>query len=66
MGRKRFGGRTDGDAKAPQRAGFRDVRVGNDNDLRGRTLGADGAFDGMKKGATSSTTHPPRREVARE
>ena len=26
--------------------------VGNDNDLRAVTLGADGAFAGMKKGAT--------------
>ena len=33
--------------------------VGNDNDLRAVTIGADGAFAGMKKGATSSTT--PRR-----
>jgi 3-hydroxyisobutyrate dehydrogenase-like beta-hydroxyacid dehydrogenase len=32
--------------------------VGNDNDLRSVTLGADGAFAGMKKGATSSTTPP--------
>src|ERR1700749_5144477 len=40
--------------------------VGNDNDLRAITIGADGAFAGMKKGATfvDHTTASP--EVARE
>src|ERR1700735_4982928 len=40
--------------------------VGNDNDLRAITLGADGAFAGMKKGATFVDHTTASAEVARE
>ena len=40
--------------------------VGNDNDLRAVTLGADGAFAGMKKGATFVDHTTASAEVARE
>ena len=33
--------------------------VGNDNDVREVALGNNGAFDGMKKGATLSSITPP-------
>src|SRR5882672_2538425 len=39
---------------------------GNDNDLRAITLGADGAFAGMKKGATFVDHTTASAEVARE
>ena len=49
----KFGGRT---APTPKAAAegqdFVMCCVGNDNDLRSVTLGADGGFAGMKKGAT--------------
>ena len=40
--------------------------VGNDNDLRAVALGADGAFAGMKKGATFVDHTTASAEVARE
>src|ERR1700677_3161174 len=40
--------------------------VGNDNDLRAITIGADGAFAGMKKGATFVDHTTASAEVARE
>ena len=40
--------------------------VGNDNDLRAVTIGADGAFAGMKKGATFVDHTTASAEVARE
>jgi 3-hydroxyisobutyrate dehydrogenase len=40
--------------------------VGNDNDLRAITLGSDGAFAGMKKGATFVDHTTASAEVARE
>ena len=40
--------------------------VGNDNDLRAVTLGADGAFAGMKKGAVFVDHTTASAEVARE
>ena len=40
--------------------------VGNDHDLRAVTLGADGAFAGMKKGATFVDHTTASAEVARE
>src|SRR6266446_9218078 len=40
--------------------------VGNDNDLRAVTLVADGAFAGMKKGATFVDHTTASAEVARE
>src|SRR5258706_736940 len=40
--------------------------VGNDNDLRAVTIGADGAFAGMEKGATFVDHTTASAEVARE
>src|SRR6201986_4304503 len=40
--------------------------VGNDNDLRAVTIGADGAFAGMKKGATFVDHTTASADVARE
>src|SRR6266567_6633759 len=40
--------------------------VGNDNDLREVTLGANGAFDGVKKGAVFVDHTTASAEVARE
>src|SRR5476649_2243291 len=40
--------------------------VGNDNDLRAVTIGADGAFAGVKKGATFVDHTTASAEVARE
>ncbi len=40
--------------------------VGNDNDLRAVTLGGDGAFAGMKKGATFVDHTTASAEIARE
>ncbi len=40
--------------------------VGNDNDLRAVTIGPDGAFAGMKKGATFVDHTTASAEVARE
>src|SRR3981189_3675431 len=49
----KFGGRTAATPKAAAEGqDFVMCCVGNDNDLRSVTVGADGAFAGMKKGAT--------------
>ena len=63
----KFGGKT---APTPKAAAdgqdFVMCCVGNDNDLRSVTLGADGAFAGMKKGATFVDHTTASAEVARE
>ncbi|MFL6933730.1 MAG: NAD(P)-dependent oxidoreductase [Xanthobacteraceae bacterium] len=64
---KEFGGRaaaTPKDAAAGQ--DFVMMCVGNDNDVREVTLGADGAFFGMKKGAVFVDHTTASAEVARE
>ncbi|MFL5092380.1 MAG: NAD(P)-dependent oxidoreductase [Xanthobacteraceae bacterium] len=64
---KGFGGRaaaTPKDAAAGQ--DFVMMCVGNDNDVREVTLGADGAFSGMKKGAVFVDHTTASAEVARE
>lgn len=62
-----FGGRS---AKTPREAAegqdFVMCCVGNDNDLREVTLGADGAFKGMKKGAIFVDHTTASAEIARE
>ena len=64
---EKFGGKT---APTPKAAAegqdFVMCCVGNDNDLRAVTLGADGAFAGMKKGATFVDHTTASAEVARE
>src|SRR3982075_3684553 len=64
---KKLGGRT---APPPQAAAegqdFIMACVGNDNDLRAITLSADGAFAGIKKGATFVDHTTASAEVARE
>ncbi len=64
---EKFGGRA---APTPKSAAegqdFVMCCVGNDNDLRAVTLGADGAFAGMKKGATFVDHTTASAEVARE
>jgi 3-hydroxyisobutyrate dehydrogenase len=63
---KEFGGRaaaTPKDAAAGQ--DFVMMCVGNDNDVREVTLGADGAFSGMKKGAVFVDHTTASAEVAR-
>jgi 3-hydroxyisobutyrate dehydrogenase len=63
----KFGGKT---ALTPKAAAegqdFVMCCVGNDNDLRAVTLGTDGAFAGMKKGATFVDHTTASAEVARE
>ena len=63
----KFGGRT---APTPRAAAegqdFVMCCVGNDNDLRAVTLGADGAFAGLKKGAVFVDHTTASAEVARE
>ena len=63
----KFGGRT---APTPKAAAegqdFVMSCVGNDNDLRAVTLGADGAFAGMKTGATFVDHTTASAEIARE
>jgi 3-hydroxyisobutyrate dehydrogenase len=63
----KFGGRT---APTPKAAAegqdFVMCCVGNDNDLRAVTMGADGAFAGMKKGATFVDHTTASAEIARE
>src|ERR1700692_2953479 len=63
----KFGGRA---APTPKAAAegqdFVMACVGNDNDLRAVTLGADGAFAGMKKGATFVDHTTASAEIARE
>src|SRR5262249_14870511 len=64
---KEFGGRaaaTPKDAAAGQDLVM--MCVGNDNDVRQVTLGAGGAFDGMKKGAVFVDHTTASAEVARE
>src|SRR5437660_47019 len=64
---EKFGGKS---AATPQAAAegqdFVMACVGNDNDLRAITLGADGAFAGMKKSATFVDHTTASAEVARE
>jgi len=64
---EKFGGRA---ASTPQTASdgqdFVMSCVGNDNDLRAITLGANGAFAGMKKGATFVDHTTASAEIARE
>src|ERR1700704_3042623 len=64
---EKFGGRA---APTPKAAAegqdFVMSCVGNDDDLRAVTLGADGAFAGMKKGATFVDHTTASAEVARE
>jgi 3-hydroxyisobutyrate dehydrogenase len=63
----KFGGKT---ATTPKTAAegqdFVMCCVGNDNDLRAVTIGPDGAFAGMKKGATFVDHTTASAEVARE
>lgn len=63
----KFGGKT---AATPKAAAdgqdFVMCCVGNDNDLRAVTIGPDGAFAGMKKGATFVDHTTASAEVARE
>ena len=64
---EKFGGRT---APTPKAAAegqdFVMCCVGNDNDLRAVTIGADGAFSGIKKGATFVDHTTASADVARE
>jgi 3-hydroxyisobutyrate dehydrogenase len=64
---KKFGGRT---AATPKQAAegqdFVMCCVGNDHDLRAVTIGPDGAFAGMTKGATFVDHTTASAEVARE
>ena len=64
---EKFGGRT---APTPKAAAegqdFVMCCVGNDNDLRAVTLGSDGAFSGMKKGATFVDHTTASADIARE
>lgn len=64
---KQFGGKS---AKTPKEAAegqdFVMACVGNDNDLREVTLGKDGAFSGMKKGAVFVDHTTASAEIARE
>src|SRR5205085_7772138 len=64
---EKFGGRA---APTPQAAAegqdFVMSCVGNDNDLRAITLGVNGAFAGMKKGATFVDHTTASAEIARE
>src|SRR3954463_12773138 len=63
----KFGGKTAATPKAAAEGqDFVMCCVGNDNDLRAVTIGADGAFAGMKKGATFVDHTTASAEVARE
>src|ERR1700732_4153806 len=63
----KFGGRTAATPKAAAEGqDFVMCCVGNDNDLRAVTLGADGAFAGVKKGATFVDHTTASAEIARE
>ena len=63
----KFGGRTAPTPKAATEGqDFVMCCVGNDNDLRAVAIGADGAFAGMKKGATFIDHTTASAEVARE
>jgi 3-hydroxyisobutyrate dehydrogenase len=64
---EKFGGKTAATPKAAAEGqDFVMACVGNDNDLRAITLGGDGAFAGMKKGATFADHTTASAEVARE
>jgi 3-hydroxyisobutyrate dehydrogenase len=64
---EKFGGKTAATPKAAAEGQeFVMACVGNDNDLRAITLGGDGAFAGMKKGATFVDHTTASAEVARE
>src|ERR1700761_1410505 len=64
---EKFGGKTAATPKAAAEGqDFVMACVGNDNDLRAITIGADGAFAGMKKGATFVDHTTASAEVARE
>ena len=64
---EKFGGRTSPTPKAAAEGqDFVMCCVGNDNDLRAVTLGENGAFAGMKKGATFVDHTSASAEVARE
>ena len=64
---EKFGGKTAATPKAAAEGqDFVMACVGNDNDLRAITLGADGAFAGVKKGATFVDHTSASAEVARE
>jgi 3-hydroxyisobutyrate dehydrogenase len=63
----KFGGKTAATPKAAAEGqDFVMCCVGNDNDLRAVTIGADGAFAGMQKGATFVDHTTASAEVARE
>lgn len=63
----KFGGKTAATPKAAAEGqDFVMCCVGNDNDLRAVTIGGDGAFAGMKKGATFVDHTTASAEVARE
>src|ERR1700753_2872684 len=63
----KFGGKTAATPKAAAEGqDFVMCCVGNDNDLRAVALGADGAFAGMKKGATFVDHTTASADVARE
>ena len=64
---KQFGGRAAATPKlAAEGQDFVFACVGNDDDLRAVTIGADGAFAGMKKGAIFVDHTTASAEVARE
>src|SRR6201992_2386840 len=63
----KFGGKTAATPKAAAEGqDFVMCCVGNDNDLRSVTLGADGAFAGVRKGATFVDHTTASGEVGRE
>src|SRR3954452_9916076 len=63
----KFGGKTAATPKAAAEGqDFVMCCVGKDSDLRAVTLGADGAFAGMKKGATFVDHTTASAEIARE
>jgi 3-hydroxyisobutyrate dehydrogenase len=63
----KFGGRAAATPKAAAEGqDFVMCCVGNDNDLRAVTIGADGAFSGMKKGAVFVDHTTASADVARE
>ena len=64
---EKFGGKTAATPKAAAEGqDFVMCCVGNDNDLRAVTIGPDGAFAGVKKGATFVDHTTASAEVARE
>ena len=64
---EKFGGKTAATPKAAAEGqDFVMCCVGNDHDLRAVTLGADGAFAGVKKGATFVDHTTASAEIARE